>query len=289
MKKVQYCSPKSDYINTCFSPSQLKILATQYNKHFPDKIKLRSKDIISDLDNRLITLLGHNQQYKWPGYLGSLSYNSSIDHIRDSSLMPKKPTEWNNNPNAWLSNLDIDSILEKYSNAEKYQYKYLGTKPIDFAVKQNNTCSFDSDCRVDISALIKNKYKYAGMVLNLDKHNESGSHWVSLFICLDPKSKTYGIYYYDSVSESMPNIVLQYIKDIQQQLFKKYKIKPGFYTNNIQHQYGNNECGMFAICYQIRWLNHLKNNKNTTFQKVINVKINDKIMNEIRNILFRPS
>lgn len=293
--KPTFCSPdisSSIAKNTCFSLSQLKILVKQYNKHFPDKIKLNSKSssntILSTLNSKLKPLIGDNNQHLWPDYLLSLSPNYELEHISETALVPKKPESWKKNPNTWLTNFDIDAILDKYDNATKYQYKYLGTKPIDFAEINQNQCSFDQNCRINIKDIISENKKFMGLILNLDRHNESGSHWVSLFFCIDPTLKSYGIYYYDSYSGKMPKIVCQYITDIQKQLYKIYKKKPDFYTNNVRHQYGNSECGMFSICYQIRWLNYLKKNKNATFKDIIHVKINDKIMTDIRNILFRP-
>lgn len=288
MSKVRYCSPSSSN-KSCFNQEQLKELVKQYNKHFPDKIRINSKNLDELLNKRLKNILGNNNHFLWPDYLASLSPNYKLYDIANSSLMPKKPKEWYHNPNTWLTNLDIDAVLEKFSDTPKFNYHFLGTKSIDFAVKNNdNSCSYDSQCRININDIIKNNKKYMGIVLNLDKHNQSGSHWVSIFFSIDPTSKSYGIYFYDSVSGSMPPIVTQYINDIQSQLKTIYKKKPKFYTNNIQHQYGNNECGMFCLCYQIRWLNLLKKNKNTSFDNVIKVKINDKMVNKMRNILFRP-
>ena len=44
---------------------------------------------------------------------------------------------------------------------------------------------------------------------------------------------------------------------------------------------------MFSIIYQLRWLNLLLNNKDTSFKNVINNKyLNDKHINYMRNELF---
>ena len=289
MNKPKYCSPSVKSTKTCFNQTQLKELVKQYNKHFPDKIHLNSKHLDQKLNSHLKSLIGDNNHFLWPDYLASLSHNPTILNISKITLLPTKPPEWNQNPNKWLTNLDIDAILSKFSDTNKFKYHFLGTKSIDFALKHNNVCSIDSECRINISDLLKNNKKYLGIVLNLDRHDQPGSHWVSLFFNLDIHSKSYGIYYYDSVSHSMPSIVTQYIHDIQSQLLTIYKKKPLFYTNNVVHQYGNNECGMFCICYQIRWLKLLHKNKNTTFKDIINVKINDKMVNQMRHILFRPT
>lgn len=288
--KPQFCSPNtSSSSNTCFTSPQLRLFAIHYNKTHSDKIRINSKNILQDLNRKLTPFVGNNNQHLWPTYLYSKSPDHNLIDIATNSLMPAKPSSWIQNPNTWLTNFDIDAVLFKYSKTKKYHYHFLGTKPIDFAVIHNQSCSFDKDCRIDVSSILHNNKKFIGLVLNLDRHDQSGSHWVSLFCSIDPSLPSYGIYFYDSVSAKIPPIVLPFIHDIQKQLKSLSYPKPKFYTNSIQHQYGNTECGMFSICFQLRWLNLLQKNKNTVFSQIIDVDIDDNTMTKIRDILFRPS
>jgi hypothetical protein len=291
MKKYEFCSPsvKNKIDNTCYTKLQLKEITKQYNKHHSPHIRINSKNITELLNNQLKYKVGDNRPYLWPKYLLTFSHNEILYNIMKNTLMPEKPLSWNKNPNQWLSNLDIDAILYKYSKESSFLYDYLGCKSIDFAVIKNGSCSFDSDCRIDIKKSLDKNKKYIGIILNLDKHNGPGYHWVSLFICLDPLLDAYGIYYYDSTSSKMPIIVKQYTEDIQSQALIIFKKNLPFYTNNIQHQYGNTECGMFSIYQQIVWINQLKKNKKIKFLDIINEKIDDKKMTDMRNILFRPN
>ena len=59
--------------------------------------------------------------------------------------------------------------------------------------------------------------------------------------------------------------------------------------NEIKHQYGNSECGVFSMAYQIRWLDKLKKNPNITFEQIEKIKTNDAKIHKLRNVLFRPN
>jgi hypothetical protein len=59
--------------------------------------------------------------------------------------------------------------------------------------------------------------------------------------------------------------------------------------NTHQHQYKNTECGVFSMVYQIRWLEGLKADPKTTFDRVVQHKMRDDEIHRFRDILFRPN
>ena len=101
----------------------------------------------------------------------------------------------------WLSNFEIDNVLQQYeyklNRYRKYDdlFKFGGTYCIDFMDYSNDYPIVD---------YIKNEFKkdpniqYIGLVLNHDKRSQSGSHWVAYVI--DKKDKK--IFYYDSAGEA---------------------------------------------------------------------------------------
>lgn len=216
-----------------------------------------------------------------------------IKKITDKEFKPPKPREWLKNPKEWLSNYDIEKILNQYDikNTPDYKYKFLGVHPIDFTANKNGTCLYSSICALNIKPYIDNKIKYLGLITNLDKHNEPGSHWTSTFIILDPKIKAYGAYYYDSNAVKTPSYVLTFINNVKSQLDKIYENKVFKITyNKTRHQFKNTECGVFSIMNQLCWLKGLKKNKNTSFEDITEDKtLTDDNMNLIRNKLFRPN
>jgi hypothetical protein len=66
-------------------------------------------------------------------------------------------------------------------------YQFLGVYPIDFEGKDEfGECLFKEMCSLNIVKLYEKGIRYIGLITNLDKHNQSGSHWTSLFVCIDP-------------------------------------------------------------------------------------------------------
>jgi hypothetical protein len=212
------------------------------------------------------------------------------------------PEEWYSNPNEWLSNYDIEDVMIQYNNDKKYKFSFLGVFPIDFSEEDKfGRCLYSQICSIDINKYINKKIKYIGLITNLDKHNEPGSHWTSTFIIIDPEIKCYGAYYYDSNAMSIPKYVLKFLKSIKMQLKKKYPDKEFKIQNNtIRHQRKNTECGMFSMAFQIRWLNALLKYKELKFKSpyespdfakyIINSEnIKDSTMEESRTYLYRPN
>ena len=58
---------------------------------------------------------------------------SKVNTYEDVSA-PKVPDEWNNNPNAWLSDEDISKAMLLYENKFK-DFHFLEPAPIDFNAK----------------------------------------------------------------------------------------------------------------------------------------------------------
>ena len=45
--------------------------------------------------------------------------------------MPKKPSEWYLNKTAWLSNFDIEDVLEHYHRTKKFKYEFVGVFTVE--------------------------------------------------------------------------------------------------------------------------------------------------------------
>tara|TARA_B110000858_G_scaffold135495_1_gene154085 strand:- start:61 stop:975 length:915 start_codon:yes stop_codon:yes gene_type:complete len=297
----QYCSPSAkDNGPTCLSKESLKTLIDIYNKSKNNKkeqIKyydnFKQLELFKKLDNKMKNLTkGSGKYWLWPDIIYKLSpdnkYNLKL--IKKKNFIPEMPKSWHKNKKEWLSNYDIDNVMLQYNNTKKYNYKYIGTFSIDFALKDNfGNCLHSDFCNINIKDTYINKnIKYIGFITNLDKHDEPGSHWTSTFIIIDPNSKSFGAYYYDSVSRKIPKMLNDFLLNIKSQCKiiypnKNFVIK----YNNKQHQYQNTECGMFSIIYQLRWLNLLLDNKDVQFGKIINNKyLNDNNVNNMRMEIF---
>jgi hypothetical protein len=298
---MAFCSPigekNFEKDNTCFSQSALNRLVKIWNTLYPtNKIQGGSKkskrELWKELNKRMSSHCnGSGKEYCWVDKLHGAKKDPEIAR----SLRPVKPSEWYKKPNAWLSNYDIEAVMEQYQEDDSFKYQFLGVYPIDFEGKDAfGECLFKEICNLHISKLYENGIRYIGLITNLDKHDQSGSHWTSLFACIDPEKPCFGAYYYDSVSREPPPEIDAFMKKLQSQakmIAAKKKIDKEFKLdyNENRHQYGNNECGVFSMAYQIRWLDKLKKNPNMTFAQIEKFKTNDEKIHKLRSELFRPN
>lgn len=203
-----------------------------------------------------------------------------LEEIKNKRYLALKPKSWEQNPTEWLSNFDIDKVMKQYEIAYK-KFKYLGCYPIDFMDKYSNTNQCITNmCDFDISKY--DKHTEFGMILNLDKHNQSGSHWVAIYINKNVKDSKYGCFYYDSGGILPSNRIINFFKLVKSQLHND-KHFHGFY-NKTRHQYKNTECGMYSMCFIILCLE----NKSKTYEEVL-AKIepkSDNFINLHRNKLY---
>ena len=86
-----------------------------------------------------------------------------------------------------------------------------------------------------------------GVVLNLDKSNEPGSHWVALYIDADDDQ---AVEYYDSYGEDPPESLMKDIKGLIDKINPSTYLK--FKINKIKQQSENSDsCGIMAMQFLI--------------------------------------
>lgn len=272
----QCSSSNNSYSYTCFSKKSLLNIAKNYNNlHKNDLINLAlsKKKLHSILKTKFNNICNDNDEKCW-------SKQSNINIYR-----PDKPCQWTKNPTQWLNSSDIEKVMIQYQIANK-DFKYVGTFPIDFESKTSlGNCISNEMCNINIEKIYKSKINKLGFVFNLDKHNQSGSHWVALYISLDSNSSNFGAYYYDSVANTIPLQIKKFMihvkKSIQNITTKKFVLV----KNKKRHQYKNTECGMFSIHFLINCLK----NTDTKIDSIYNMNINDEYVEKFRNIYFKPN
>ena len=309
---MSYCSITSENKSYCYSLKSLITIVNAWNYLNPpknriiiDKTDLNNPDIIfKKLEKKFnrYTITLNNNYWAWVDIIKLINKNTKKDvkihkimtDIEKNDLRPAQPEEWIKNKYEWLSNYDIENVLNQFDNKKDLHYKFHGVFTIDFGIKNisTNTCKYDSNCNINIKEIIKSGKKYFGFITNLCKHDEPGSHWTSSFFILDPSLISYGGYYYDSVKRKIPELLIPVFKDIQKQMNSIYPNKKfNINISDIKHQNSDTECGVFSIAFQRRWLFLLYRNKeNASFNKVINFnKMNDNVMYLLRNKFFRPN
>lgn len=306
---IKYSNPENESNKIIFKEKSLKKLVSIWNSfNIDDTISFNQNINITykNLNKKLRHICGNNKYWFWTNIIERLAnkqlYNDEskllkikrdLKTISRDNFRPEKPESWYKNPKTWLSNYDIQNVMFQYEKAKHYKYRFLGVFPIDFSVMDyTGNCLYSEICKIDIQKLIDKKFKFIGLITNLDKHNEPGSHWTSTILIIDPKLKTYGAYYYDSTSHAVPKYLSNFIENVKQQCDKLYPENDFKITvNKKKHQYKNSECGVFSMLFQIRWINkHIVKKNNTSFDEIIgNPFINDDKMLEIRDYLFRPN
>jgi len=309
---MSYCSITSNNKTYCYSLKSLITILNAWNYLNPaknriqiDKKNLNNSDFIfQELEKKFnrYTITLDNNYWAWVDIIKLINKNIKNNYklnkvmtaIEKRDLRPAQPDDWIANKHEWLSNFDIENVLNQFDNKKDLYYKFHGVFTIDFGMKDktSNTCKYDSKCHINMKEIIKSGKKYFGFITNLCKHDEPGTHWTSSFFILDPSLKSYGGYYYDSVKKPIPELLKPVFINIQKQMKTIYPNKKfNININNVEHQNSNTECGVFSIAFQRRWLVLLyKDRHNANFNKVINFnKMNDNVMYLLRNVFFRPN
>ena len=263
------CAPgKGDNIS-CFTKDQLIYIGKVLNKEKKRKIinvKKSKKDIWEQIKKELFS----ECIYEWCWLDQKEFKNIKKRNELMNAFKPKMPKSWGKNKYEWLTTVDIYKVMKQYEELYK-NFIFFGPVP--------------SDCPVEIYCELSNlnleklqkKKDYIGVVFNLDKHNEPGSHWVGLFVDI---KKGY-IFYYDSTAHPPPDSIFRFIKNIEDSL-KKMKKKVVYKSNKHKHQFGGSECGIYSMNFIVEMLNGNK------FEDIEKRKIPDNSMNVLRNYFFRP-
>jgi len=298
--KKMNCSPaakqKRAGPETCYSKDVLSKIKKAYNDSHPaDKIKSNNPSIIwTELKDRMTNCPAEDC---WLKEIQDPVLKKQIDKF---TFAPDKPPDWKKNPNAWLSNYDIENVLKQYEITHK-EFKLLGPSSIDYDTKLNEEggrCVEEDLCKISIRDLKKQGKVKLGIVFNLDKHDEPGSHWVSMFVDINEAV----IFYYDSALNDVPPEIKRLKDEIIRQ-GKEIGIRFKYHQNKHEHQQTDTECGMYSLFFIITFLTSEIDHPIKSFRKIkhgggykINMKskialfmdrfIDDKYVEKYRNILF---
>jgi hypothetical protein len=300
-EQTMSCSPivASKRINgsTCLTPEIIQSIKVAFNKKNPTS-PIKESDP-TKIWWALKTRMDCQKEDCW---LDTLFEPSMKEKIKRFIFAPKHPPEWKKNPTEWLTNFDIEKVMKQYeiSNPE---FKFIGPTTIDFDTRPESwggKCVLEDLCNFDLARFIRAKRTKIGIVLNLDKHYQGGSHWVSLYIDVDNKI----IFFFDSADNPIPLEVYKKtiksdgggMKPLVNRIIEqgeKQGIHFKFYTNQgNQHQKSNTECGVYSLFFLITMLTgknpYMKGIMPMTgrIRLFMKKKIPDKMMIECRKIFY---
>lgn len=272
-----YCAPgvgqKGD--KTCYSKNNLHLIAKKYNEHNP-KQKIRLTQDKHGLLKDLRSKLDKNCKSDWC-WLNSDFLTKSNKKKLEKKFRPEYPKSWKKNKNEWLSNIDIEKVMKPQE--EKFEdFKFMGVVASDCPDGYMCELSNKNFSEYPSKNITKN-----GIIFNLDKHYQPGSHWVAVYID-QSNPKEYNVEYYDSYAQKPPENIYSFLENVHNDIKKNNKKKKvNFIYNDRRHQFKNSECGMFSIYYL---LNRLEGKSMNTITKE---KPTDDEMNNLRKLLYRPS
>jgi hypothetical protein len=245
------------------------------------------------------------------------------------AFRPTAPTAWAKNPRFWLSSLDIQRVMEQYVRRNSDFY-FAGVHPLDFAspadgnaanalppppalapltapmnalaaplnatarASPRRRCISQSMCDLDVARLGRAGHRHVGAVINMDRHDSAGSHWVACYAGLDPARPLYGIYYYDSVALPPPREIADFMRrHVAAQAARLPSALRTAHTNaagrpfeirhnTVRRQFKNTECGVFSVFFLLSCIEGRK-----TFDQICADTGADDDMHALRRVLFR--
>ena len=286
------CAPGIVFTNgSCFSTEQLKKITLKYNNKYNKKlnININKKDLVYQLQKELSNICKDQKCWTKQHFLNN-DNDESIKNIIENTFRPDGPKKNFD----WLSTTHINDVFEQYQN--KYNdFTFLGAVPIDF-----DELPILGISDLDFKELQNNNINKFGVVFNFDEHYKDGSHWVALYSDLNKDQ----IYYFDSYGSKPKKRIRKFVNRILKYLYqKKYNkkldinnllqninnntqnIEKNFDVdcNNIRHQFGGSECGVYSINFILRLL------KGETFKTICNNITTDNQVNKCRNVYFHNS
>lgn len=241
---IQACHPEmkknalSD--NTCFSSGLLERIVQEHNRRHPQR------RISAHVKDKQIHQLRKNYKDKCRGENESSQDTCIAKHL--GVPLPEPPKRKWKKKDEWLTNDDIERVMKMHKDTYK-DFEFIGPVPIDF----KDVCSKNL-CRVNVEEWIKQGKTKIGIIFNLDKHNQDGSHWVSMYIDIHAGI----VFYFDSAGiTNTPQDAFVRIDDLAKEIIRQADIlghKMTFYIGQIEHQEGNTECGVYSLFFIITWL-----------------------------------
>ena len=285
--KKDHCSPKkmkssSKQDMSCLNQELLYKISEVLNKFHGADIKgSDSGDLYEQICTKMEGISKCKSEKCWLSF-HELIKNLSSDERKEfkESFKHKMPDSWKKNPTEWLNTSDIEKCLEQYHDLYDH-FKCYGALPMDFSLKKNNDCVSGDLCKIDLKKHFEEGKHNVGIVLNLDDHDEPGSHWVAIYIELLPRNRDKpSMYYFDSIADKPTKEVNRFVKEIQKQYKDLRNEEIEFLYNDIQHQKKNTECGIYCIHFITTML------EGVDFKEYIQEIKDDAFMQKFRSYFF---
>lgn len=267
---------KSATDHTCFELDSLKKIADKWSNTYPkNPIRYTSRTTGKQLWDKINQKM--NQQCKNEICWLKQTFIKDTPLAREllENFKPIMPKKWQQNKYEWLNTLDIRNVMKQYETKHT-DFEFIGPVPIDFDTQFGfGQCVVNELCKIDLARLIDKGKQKIGIIFNLDRHDQSGSHWVAMYLDYNDGY----INYWDSYASKPAKEITTLMTRLKKQASNNNK-KLIIRINNTRHQYKNSECGVYCLYF----ITSLLNGKH--FNDVTKNIIDDDTMNSMRSNFF---
>jgi len=267
---------------SCFTIEALRKIASKWNATHPNMAieydeSTSGKKLWNSISNAMSAKCNNEVCWLKQDFIKETPLASELL----KNFKPFMPKKWEDNPREWLNTIDIRDVMNQYE-VKHPDFEFIGPVPMDFDSRVGfGQCVVNELCNVSLKSLLDKGKNKLGIVFNLDKHTEPGSHWVAMWAQLSkPGGDTTGeICYWDSYGMRPNPEVVKLMNRLQEQarnLEKQVIIK----VNKKRHQYKNTECGVYCIYFLTSFL------EGRVFEDIVGNIINDDKMFEKRKDFF---
>lgn len=282
------CAPgrNSDKYNHCFDIDDLIEIVSAYNRYvtkqqlLPDRyrndqdnslkriqIRKNKEYLIVELHKRFENKCKGNDQCLLEQQFANEISKEIRDNINKNAFRSVGPTE----NIEWLSTSNINEILTKYEQ-ECSDFKFVGAVPLDC-----HKYSFCSLHNINFNDLWNKGKTKIGIVYNLDRLGQRGSHWVAMYI----DAKTGNIEFCDSQGGDPHEEIKATINNFKRWYKSKNKVDVDPKINTKSYQKDKSECGVYSCNFIIRRL------RGESFESIIKDSLDFEGINSCRNVYFR--
>jgi len=261
---------KKKGFKTCYSKKSLLKIAETWNKNNKNNminIKNQTTNSLWEQIQKKLSSVCDNDEFCW-------KKQDFVKKLKDIEIelytfKPKYPKSWLKNKFTWLNTYDIYYVMKQYEETFD-DFIFMGPIPSDCPTKIQ--CELSN---LDLMKLKKQNINKIGIIYNLDLSYQSGSHWIAVYI--DNEHNEINIY--DSQIGIGTNLIRQFIIKLVNN-YRKHNIEPIVIYNDIRHQYGGSECGMYSMNFILERIH------GTTMYEISQMKLPDEKLNYLRKLLY---
>jgi hypothetical protein len=264
---VNECAFKLGEISICSSPH----IQEKMREYLKEKNPEANTENIDDVLDNILKITNSKSES------ALLSNKEFTDYIGYENAIREKQTRFKPfgpKNNKWFDNMNIDEVLNQWMVVFKGFYNYQ-FHMINFAELNKPLHT------ITPSSLEKRGFNCCGCVINTDRYNRGGEHWMALFADFRDRENATVEFFNSSGNSPQTEIAHWIVKtatDLNTFCEKVTKI-----YNKIRHQKSDTECGPYSVYYIYKRL------KGISAQTLMEKRIPDEKVFKFRSVLFRDA